>query len=149
MSESIPNIVGGTNVGAHGTNSTTKLTIEHKGRLSGNQDSRNQVLAALDAGEVVGWFFTGAKGRPLPGFCVIAKDKQITFAGRFEDYSGETPTLRVSGTMGLGLLGGTFVGKNGVAKLPGSMTSTCFDAEKKQGVDADDFAQHLLIRAGF
>jgi hypothetical protein len=146
--ENTANIVGGTNVGAHSTNSTTKLTIEHKGRTSGNQDSRNQVLAALDAGEVVGWFFTGAKGSPLPGFCAIAKEGQLIFVGRIDDYTGETPSLRVGGTMGLALLGGTFVGKNGTVTMPKSMTSTCWVKELNAGMDADDWAQQLLIRAG-
>jgi hypothetical protein len=87
--ENIANIIGTSNIGSGNTASTSKLTIETPGRATrGNQDARTNILAALDAGEVVGWFFTGAKGRPLPGFCVIAKDKQITFAGRVEDYTG-------------------------------------------------------------
>jgi hypothetical protein len=127
-------------------NGATQIVRHPNGTV--DQHPRNAISIALAAGEVVAWYLTGAQGRSVKDFCVVAKGQnEIAYFGHKDAYDGPPASVRISGTVGLGLLGATYVGKNGTAKLPGTMTSTVWDPVFNRGVDADDYSSELLFKA--
>src|SRR6185312_11720736 len=94
------------------------------------QYTRQEILKAISAGQVVQWMFDGTKGRAIAGYCVVATGNSISFVGLTADYSGDTPDLIVRGNIGLGCLSATYAG----VTLPDSDQDTVSNAF---GYDAD------------
>lgn len=109
--------------------------------------SRQQVSLSLSAGGTIVWVL-GTAG-PGSGYVVVANGDtgaSVSYVGPLSGYSGPTPTVRVAGNIGLGLVGGSYTGSQKTVQLSGSGCESCA-GPNNTFVNADDYCTSLLLQA--
>lgn len=109
------------------------------------QFTRQQIVNAINIGKVVQWLLDGTRGASRAGYCAVCTGNAVTYVGMTKLYAG-TPDFVVHGDVGLGFVSGTYVGSKNTVTLPGSLSATLIVGG--HGIDADDYAETLLIKGG-
>jgi hypothetical protein len=109
------------------------------------QFTRQQIVNAINSGKVVQWLLDGTRGASRAGYCAVCTGDAVTYVGMMVLYAG-TPDFIVRGNVGLGFVSATFAGSKNTVTLPGSPSATVMIGG--HGIDADDYAETLLIKSG-